>query len=574
MNLAVQQHLDIVPKTKVEHFFRLLYGEHMREIPRQRVKRKQSSPSIQYDKQRPWVFVGSEYKLRPASTFSTLFGYLWDETKDSTYFTPNSFYRSDSRRKDYARWIHAIVVEIDVIKGDYVLQNSGLTLEDVLNRVKTAGLPIPSMIVKSPSGGFHVYWILESPIRATPKSIRLYEAIQGHIAEDLLGDRWAVGVERLFRTPKEDSIQHFQPENLYKFQVFVDWRDINHPYEPSPVNSYVEGYDIMRHPGIRELYNMDAPIGQREAICFTLTLAMKFSGWPESQALEQMERWWKEACEKGGSKPFTLKDTLYRVRRTYRVSKLKGPKSETVRHLTGIDFYYDRLRYSTPRKTRENRKYSYQVEWKNDLLALLESSKGSVIASMEKIAAQLGCAVSSLKNVLQTMQQEGLIDVHTRRGRNGSTTIQLVESVKIETAEKADIAEEKNSQINNTIGEAVGGCSLLLDSFLSTLYLLRGPYSVDFIDFIQLLHLAEINILHPFREGNGRVQREFIRYLGLNAGYEIRWSNVDRDTLLNAMIQSVTDTRDLVKVFDSVIVNREPEKEFLRFFDIIEFITF
>jgi cell filamentation protein len=83
-------------------------------------------------------------------------------------------------------------------------------------------------------------------------------------------------------------------------------------------------------------------------------------------------------------------------------------------------------------------------------------------------------------------------------------------------------------------------------------------------------YLAEINILHPFREGNGRSHRELIRCLGLNAGYEIRWSNVDRDTLLNAMIKSVTDTRDLVKVFDSVIVNREPEKEFLRFFEMLD----
>jgi biotin operon repressor len=215
---------------------------------------------------------------------------------------------------------------------------------------------------------------------------------------------------------------------------------------------------------------------------------MKFSGWTESQALEEMERWWKEACEKGGPKPFTLKDTLYRVRRTYKISRLKGPKAETVRRLTGIDFYYDRVRFSTPRKARKERKYSYQVEWKNDLLTLLESNKGVVIASMEKIATQLGCAVSSLKNVLQTMQQEGLIDVHTKRGRNGSTTIQLLESVKIETAEKADIAEEKNSQINNTIGEEVGGGFLFLESFTSVLSLLQRPYSVDFIDFIQLLH--------------------------------------------------------------------------------------
>ncbi len=35
--------------------------------------------------------------------------------------------------------------------------------------------------------------------------------------------------------------------------------------------------------------------------------------------------------------------------------------------------------------------------------------------------------------------------------------------------------------------------------------------------------LGELNAAHPFREGNGRTQREFIRELGLNAGHYIDW---------------------------------------------------
>jgi len=33
--------------------------------------------------------------------------------------------------------------------------------------------------------------------------------------------------------------------------------------------------------------------------------------------------------------------------------------------------------------------------------------------------------------------------------------------------------------------------------------------------------LGELNAAHPFREGNGRTQREFIRELGLKAGHYI-----------------------------------------------------
>jgi cell filamentation protein len=36
-------------------------------------------------------------------------------------------------------------------------------------------------------------------------------------------------------------------------------------------------------------------------------------------------------------------------------------------------------------------------------------------------------------------------------------------------------------------------------------------------------YLGEVNAAHPFREGNGRTQREFIRELGLKAGHYIDW---------------------------------------------------
>ena len=37
-------------------------------------------------------------------------------------------------------------------------------------------------------------------------------------------------------------------------------------------------------------------------------------------------------------------------------------------------------------------------------------------------------------------------------------------------------------------------------------------------------YLGEINAIYPFREGNGRVQREFIRELGQKRGFVIAWS--------------------------------------------------
>jgi fido (protein-threonine AMPylation protein) len=51
-------------------------------------------------------------------------------------------------------------------------------------------------------------------------------------------------------------------------------------------------------------------------------------------------------------------------------------------------------------------------------------------------------------------------------------------------------------------------------------------------------YLGELNALHPFREGNGRTQREFISHMAHANGYYIAWENVSPDGLLAASIAS------------------------------------
>jgi cell filamentation protein len=48
-------------------------------------------------------------------------------------------------------------------------------------------------------------------------------------------------------------------------------------------------------------------------------------------------------------------------------------------------------------------------------------------------------------------------------------------------------------------------------------------------------YLSEINALHPFREGNGRVQRLFISQLSQAAGYQIDYSDLEQEQIYEAM---------------------------------------
>ena len=60
--------------------------------------------------------------------------------------------------------------------------------------------------------------------------------------------------------------------------------------------------------------------------------------------------------------------------------------------------------------------------------------------------------------------------------------------------------------------------------------------------------MSELNIIHPFREGNGRSIREFARCMALKYGYHLNWGNTDRDTLINADIASVYDNTAFCEV--------------------------
>lgn len=51
-------------------------------------------------------------------------------------------------------------------------------------------------------------------------------------------------------------------------------------------------------------------------------------------------------------------------------------------------------------------------------------------------------------------------------------------------------------------------------------------------------YLAEINALHPFREGNGRAQREFIRQLAYQNNYFLSYAGITAEEMIEASKES------------------------------------
>lgn len=67
---------------------------------------------------------------------------------------------------------------------------------------------------------------------------------------------------------------------------------------------------------------------------------------------------------------------------------------------------------------------------------------------------------------------------------------------------------------------------------------LHGLPRADFV--ARLTHFfAEVNALHPFREGNGRTQRAFFSQLARQAGWPIDWSGLDTQENVDASVASL-----------------------------------
>ncbi len=65
--------------------------------------------------------------------------------------------------------------------------------------------------------------------------------------------------------------------------------------------------------------------------------------------------------------------------------------------------------------------------------------------------------------------------------------------------------------------------------------------------------MTDLNVLHPFREGNGRTTREFVRELLNELGYDIKWFKIDYNDILNASIKAVVDDSEQIELLKKSI---------------------
>lgn len=339
---------------------------------------------------------------------------LEKQVHQNVYWTPNSFYRKNRCKADL-RYLNTICIDIDEV---------GYILDDVLGLINDAGLPVPTLVLKSPSGGWHIFWAIE-PGAATPKAIILYEAVTKAVATVMKSDPLAVGAERYFRLPTRDNIAFFQPFR-YTLNEFREWRDSEFtPYYPEVKkitnNTGKVGFikkGILSTPAF--LYFLGGvPKGKRDHVAFTLALAFMVEGYTREQTLDYLLNEWNPKNEV----PLSYNELAPRVKSAYS-GKWRGPRKDYIEDLSGIKFSW---RPITPRVPDEERKYKRNTDIQLKLIDYLTNQGGRVKVSLRSLASSLDVSLTSLKRAIETLIKDlKIVTGVTGIGRKAITTIALM----------------------------------------------------------------------------------------------------------------------------------------------------
>jgi len=112
-----------------------------------------------------------------------------------------------------------------------------------------------------------------------------------------------------------------------------------------------------------------------------------------------------------------------------------------------------------------------------------------------------------------------------------------------------------------TVNIAKGGFQFAMAQFLpQTLATIEQMPETNFEEIAD--KYVEMNIAHPFREGNGRATRIWLDLiLKKQLKKCVDWSKIDKSDYLNAMQKSVADSSDIKRLLQSALTDKINDRE-------------
>ncbi len=373
-----------------------------------------------------------EKKCFGVRTYKT---FLYHAQQDKAlFFAPNTSCSRKGHKKDnnHLRYINVIATDID----------ESIEFYEVLQRASRAKLPPPTMINRTPSGGWHVYWVLKKRLKGWHKSNQaLYSKIAKAIQVSMGGDPFAKSVSNYYRIPKD--IHFYKEENRFTMLKFKNW------YEKALETNYLvkesSKENLLNHPAIIALRKGVAD-GARNQAAFSLAKVFQYSAYTSADAYKEMKNW-----NKLNTPALTEKELKKCIKSAYNGDN-RIPLNY-IYEMTGIKINIGKIvAFRNHKKERTERKNSHFEEIIDDLLFYLKQN-GDFLGSQKELVEELressGFKVKerSLKEVIKHIKT-GLCADKIKvevfgAGRGAKTKISLLETTKNDCDQENEAIENR-----------------------------------------------------------------------------------------------------------------------------------
>ena len=416
-----------------------------------------------------------------------------DNHDQLSHWTPNCYcygrYTDSSRQyveghsEDNLSQINCFVVDIDskaMHAGELVLAS--------YDAIRT----FPTLILQTNSG-YQLYYCLSKAAYVTKKSeykvVKVAKMISQNIREALAKEIPGVDLGcnhfGITRFPNEENIAYFDKEHVLNFDSWIQWsmKQTADKQEEEKTKQKVVLLDKKEYRQIDEpwfdllLRNVKI-IGQKSVLgrnntLFTLALAYYSSKKSYTACLYNLEQ-----ANENLDTPLKQSE-LERIIKSAYSGKYQGASRDFIRELcqtwisediTDKELFISRKGWWKFKKHREDRKYSHQYEWEEDLLNYLKEHsymyRPYVTITKKALIEELKIPKTSLDKLLKKLISENRLFMKVKKGRNGHL---VLASVRALLATIINVKRQERESFIKALQEAFGFGRRIVENILKSL---------------------------------------------------------------------------------------------------------
>lgn len=350
-------------------------------------------------------------------------------------------------------------------------------------QLTTRKVMFPTMILETPHG-YQAYYVLKEPvwIRKTADgrfpALTAAKCVSASIRKAVAtkNSNTDTGANHFgfFRMPSATNLVEVFEDSRPGFDELMQWSmKVSGTFKSAAKAKLERPSDQVHTNWFKALATAQVPNARkggyygRNNVLFTLCLAMYSSSKSEQEAFDFADEWNSNQFE-----PLAIREVRSIVRSAY-LGRYQGAKLSYVRELCEMyapDVRVDSTAHAWEHnaKPREERDYSHQAEWMQDLLQLVRTGtdrvRGHVRFTYRELEEALGISKQSLRRLLNRLEAMAAISIKRIKGCKGGlfvATAQMmadyVQQVKSAQTQTIKVNYRQSLETNETIITMIQG---------------------------------------------------------------------------------------------------------------------